>query len=104
MTTALRIISIIAAIALLLALAPWPYGYYQLLRVIVFAAGAYGAFTLWEHQRGPAIMLVICATIFNPFLPVHLNREIWSVLNLAGAALFAMVAYKARPANHTGTQ
>ena len=84
-----RIIAAIAAVSLLAALAPWPYDYYRLLRVVIFAAGVYCGVSVLEEQRGLAIALFLCAAIFNPFVPAHLSREIWSVLNVAGAGLFA---------------
>ncbi|WP_352965936.1 DUF6804 family protein [Mesorhizobium sp. M1312] len=36
------------------------------------------------------------ALIFNPFLPIHLPRELWAVLNVGAAALFGFVAYRQR--------
>lgn len=84
----------IAAVALVLALAPWPYGYYQLLRVGIFAAGIFGAVTLWRNKRGMAVALLICGLVFNPLVPLHLNRQIWSVLNIVAALAFAFAAYR----------
>lgn len=91
----LKSVAFVAAGALLLALGPWPYGYYMLLRVLVFAAGVFCAINLWYEQRSMAVGLFLCAAIFNPFLPAHLNRELWSVLNVAGAALFGFTALRA---------
>jgi hypothetical protein len=93
-----RIIAGIAAIALVAALAPWPYDYYRLLRVLVFGAGVFCGIALLEKDRGLAIGLFISAAVFNPFLPAHLTRDIWSVLNIAGAALFALSIYRLRRA------
>lgn len=60
-----------------------PYGYYILLRWVVcgvFAFLAVRAFIL-EHQ-GFVWILGITAAIYNPLIPVHLTREIWSILNV----------------------
>lgn len=92
----LRVICLVSAAMLLLALAPWPYGYYQFLRVAIFAAGLYTAISLWQDEQSLAVATMICALVFNPFLPVHLNREIWSVLNVAAAGVFGFAAYRAR--------
>jgi hypothetical protein len=32
----------------------------------------------------------------NPFVPVHLPRGLWAVLNVGAAALFGFVAYRHR--------
>lgn len=90
----LRLVCIIAAAALLLALAPWPYAYYQLLRVAIFAAGIFGAVTLWHKEQPVAVALLICGLVFNPLIPMHLTREIWSVLNIVAALMFAFAAYR----------
>jgi uncharacterized membrane protein YccC len=91
-------IAVLASVVLLLALGPWPYGYYQLLRVVVFAAGVFAAISFWQREQALAVGLLLCAVIFNPFLPIHLNREIWSVLNIAAAAVFGFAAYRAHRA------
>ncbi|PBB36764.1 hypothetical protein CK221_16950 [Mesorhizobium sp. WSM3868] len=76
---------------------PWPYGYYQLLRVIVFFAGIYCGIFLRSTGAEPSNQLALfaAALTFNPFLPVHLPREIWAVFNLAAACLFGFAAYRA---------
>ena len=92
-----KIVACIAAVALLLALAPWPYGYYLLLRVIVCGAGIFCGITLWntnEQGRALSIALFVTSLLFNPFIPAHLTRTIWSVLNVMGAVLFGYVALK----------
>jgi hypothetical protein len=92
-----KIVSGIAAVALLLALAPWPYGYYLMLRVVVCGAGIFCGVMLWKSSdRGRAltIALFVTALLFNTFIPAHLTRAIWSVLNVAGTILFGYVAIK----------
>ncbi|TIO29002.1 DUF6804 family protein [Mesorhizobium sp.] len=92
------IAAVVAAVALLLALAPWPYAYYELLRIVVCGTGIFCGvqfYGLAEKGRGIAIALFTTAALFNPFLPVHLNRELWSVLNIGGALLFGCAAWKA---------
>lgn len=88
-------VAIIAALMLLAAILPiWPYGYYMLLRVVVFAAGGFCAWALWQEARQPlAVALGIVAVVFNPFIPAHLSREVWAVLNLAAAGLFTWTAF-----------
>ena len=73
---------------LLLALADWPYGYYQLLRVVVCAVAVWGA-TLAHRMEKPGWtwLLGVLAVIFNPVFPVHLEREIWSIIDLGAAVV-----------------
>ncbi len=75
----------IVAPMLLWALYPEnPYGYYILLRWICCAAFAYLAFEAYEQEnQGWVWTLGVTAAIYNPIIPVHLTREIWSVINIA---------------------
>ncbi|MBZ9720155.1 hypothetical protein LB519_20120 [Mesorhizobium sp. AD1-1] len=94
-----RLVCICVTVMSLLAVAPWPYGYYQLLRVIVCAAGIYCGAVVWKsalENHNLAWALFGAAAIFNPFLPVHLPRELWAVFNVGAAALFGFVAHRQR--------
>ena len=79
------------AILLIAALFPWPYGYYGLLRLAVFVVSAWIAYEQWRFDDAVSGWVVAfggVALLYNPFIPVHLTREIWSVLNIATAGLF----------------
>lgn len=79
------------AILLIAALFPWPYGYYGLLRLAVFVVSAWIAYEQWRFDDAVSGWVVAfggVALLYNPFMPVHLTREIWSVLNIATAVLF----------------
>ncbi len=85
------LLHMIPAGMLLIAIGRWPYGYYMLLRVVILASALLLAgliyqqaktFTLWV---GP---FVVVAIVFNPIVPLHLTRGVWSILNVATAALF----------------
>lgn len=82
----------IAATMLLLGLAPLPYGYYQLLRLVATIAFGWAAYVS-HHRRNEALSWVcgIVALLFNPIMPVHLSRELWMVIDAAGGGflLFA---------------
>ncbi|MCY3817867.1 MAG: hypothetical protein OXH52_00680 [Gammaproteobacteria bacterium] len=81
------------AILLAGALLPWPYGYYELLRLAVCAASAWIAYEQWRHDDGVSGWVVAfggMAMLYNPLMPIHLTREIWSVLNLASASAFVL--------------
>lgn len=80
------------ALMLTIALAPLPYGYYTILRLVVSASAgvlAYNAYREAGRSLTPwTIALASAALIFNPILPVHLTRTTWAPINLAFAALF----------------
>ena len=60
-----------------------PYGYYILLRWICCAIFAYLALQSFaQEKQGWVWILGITAIIYNPFIRIHLTREIWSVINL----------------------
>lgn len=84
----------IAVALLVLAIVPWPYGYYLLLRVAVFSIFGYYFFLFRRlckrtNREIPIWVWMVggFALLFNPFIPAHLFRMLWAVFNLAGAYL-----------------
>ena len=91
----LKIPFVTVAVLSLIALLPMPYGYYTLLRICVSICGGLTAYIDYNAGRKD-IWVWLCiavAIIFNPIVPVHLSREIWSVLNVLVAGLFGYLAY-----------
>jgi hypothetical protein len=85
------------ACACALALAPlhWPYGYYQLLRLVVTALAIWLCVAASRQQRTSWTVLGAgTALLFNPIIPVYLNREIWLPIDLATAVLCVVAAIK----------
>jgi hypothetical protein len=81
---------IVPAGMLFAALGHWPYGYYTLLRVVVTTAALLTAFA---YQRTKTFsvwigLFLVVAAIFNPVVPLHLTRGVWSILNVAAGASF----------------
>lgn len=89
---------IICIIMLLWALNPQNlYTYYTLLRWVCCGTFAYLAFQAFEQKKqGWVWILGITALLYNPFFKVHLNREIWSIVNVVtiGIALASIFAFK----------
>ena len=86
--------SLIAAAMLLLALADLPYGYYQLLRFVVCGAGAYVAYTAYTWQKMWAVWLfAFVVVLFNPFIPIHLSKELWQPIDFVCAILFVVMVF-----------
>ena len=82
------------------AVAPLPYAFYMLLRVVVCAACGYLAWADYQSRgaSGWVVALVVASVVFNPFVPIHLFKEAWMLLNLAVAALlvFHMMSMRRR--------
>lgn len=88
---------IVPVVMSLVALAPLPYGYYQLLRVVMCGACAFLAYA--EHKTGNTpgwkYALIIVAVLFNPLIPLHQAREVWMAFNV-GAAVFLLTHMRGR--------
>jgi len=82
--------SSIAIMMLLLAIPPmWPYGYYTLLRLVVTGAGIFAAFMAYGMGKNVwTYILGGIALLFNPLIPVHLDKETWGVIDLVVAIAF----------------
>ena len=79
-------------VALGLALLPLPYAYYMLLRVGMCGVFAYLAYTASQsNEQSLTWVLGITALIYNPFAPLHLGREVWTVINLVTIGLLFYV-------------
>jgi hypothetical protein len=73
-----------------------PYGYYQLLRLVMCGSCAYLAYassqvtprwTIWPFVLG------FIALLFNPIIPIHLTKAAWQIIDPAVAAV--LVAHMA---------
>lgn len=83
---------------LLGALLPMPYGYFQFLRLVVFAAFSFAAFVaINKNSSIKALVFGSIAFLFNPIYPISFDRDVWMLIDLAVAAiLFANRAELAR--------
>ncbi len=82
---------LIPAAALVLAIAPLPYGYYTLLRLLIFVSAialAWQDYNENERLSGWVAVFGILAIVFNPIIPVYLNREVWFFIDIVAAAIF----------------
>ena len=89
---------VVAAGLLLAAAAPWPYDYFTLMRFVVCLVTARGAYLSYERARTASTVawrtkqqrwmwaFGVTAVLFNPFLPVHLDRATWMFIDI-GVAL-----------------
>ena len=92
------VIARITAVARLLwALEKHPYGYYKLLRWVVCGASAYAGSIAFEDEHKKRVWIFgIIAVLFNPIIPVHLDRDTWAAIDLATAGVLAVSLYAVR--------
>lgn len=89
-TSFMKPLLVIAIIMLLLGmLSGWPYGYYTLLRLVVFVTSCLITIAAYKMQKnGWAIGIGFIAILFNPFMLVHLDKAIWRVVDFIVAVIF----------------
>ena len=81
--------AIVAALMLLVALAQWPYGYYQILRWVVCATAVFVVWCSYSWNKYWAIwFFALVAVLFNPLVPVHLSRQVWRPIDIVSALAF----------------
>jgi len=81
---------------LLLAIPPiWPYGYYTLLRLVVCGVSIYVVLEAKKSKLNSWMWgMGFIALLFNPLIPIHLNKGLWAVIDLGVAAVFAILLSK----------
>ena len=88
------ILKLLLAILLLLCLAPMPYGYYQLVRIVAMIAFAVMAYQYYEKENvSLAISFCGLALLFQPFIKVALGRTLWNVVDVIVAVVLAILAF-----------
>ncbi|MFV5692191.1 DUF6804 family protein [Flavobacterium sp. LT1R49] len=70
-----------------------PYGYYQFVRFASMLAFAYLSFSANEqHKKNEAILFLVLAILFQPFIKIALGRTIWNIVDLiVGTGLLVTV-------------
>lgn len=88
------IFRIIVSALLFIAILDLPYGYYTLLRIVVTAVAGYGIYTFVQKNIRITILIFSgIAVIFNPLIPVHLEKETWQVINVVVGTFFLISLY-----------
>ena len=87
---------LLPAALLLVGLLPLPYGYYTFLRIVVCLCAAVAAYLAFKaHNRMDVFVAisVAVAIVFNPIIPVYLNKGLWGVIDVVAAIWFALLAF-----------
>ncbi len=86
-----NIASVIVILMLLLAIPSgiWPYGYYILLRWVVTGLALFVLWVAYNLNKKSWLWLMMgVAILFNLILPIHLDKELWQIIDLIVAVLF----------------
>lgn len=83
--------------AVLIAILDLPYGYYQLLRLLVTGYAAYLAYLYFRNRPGiwPWVLAFV-ALLYNPVFIITMSKGFHSFVNALTAGLFIFEFYKLR--------
>lgn len=84
----------IGAISLFVGIFNLPYGYYGFLRGIITLISIYGIFTKYKTSKITVVIFLISLILFNPILPIHLDKATWKVIDFLFSIIFLYLSYK----------
>ncbi len=69
-----------------------PYGFFTLLRLVVFGTTVYLSWLAYRSERQVLTWVFgFIALVFNPLIPLHLGRDLWRVVDLL-VAVFLIIS------------
>lgn len=86
-----RLVWLVPVVLLIVATSRLPYGYYTFMRIVTCGIAAVIAFAGFRDRpvvQAWSLLLALVAVLFNPFVPIHLDRQTWFYLDLGAAAVF----------------
>ncbi|MFH1509539.1 MAG: DUF6804 family protein [Candidatus Nealsonbacteria bacterium] len=90
--------AIVAIVFLLLSFFDWPYGYYNVLRIIVTGVAIYYVYYLYTVIKKLDFWfwgLVITVIIFNPIFPIYLgDKAVWGIIDVITAVFLMSLIVK----------
>ncbi len=88
-TNPFRLPFYLSAAALVLAILPWPGGFYAIMRIVICACAAYGAWRLYQRGNSEwAWVMGVIAVVYNPFIWVKIGGQFWwLVINVVALVL-----------------
>lgn len=91
---------IASGILLLLAIpSGWPYDFYILLRWVIFISSLIVALGFHKSKiTAWALIFGAIAFLFNPIIPVYLNKPSWVLIDFVSATLFFLAGYSVKKA------
>lgn len=90
----LKISRLIACGLLLIATANLPYGYYRFLRIAITIIAAINAFGVFKKDnKALAILFIALAILFNPIIPIYLDKATWTPIDIIVGLFFGVIAF-----------
>ena len=90
----LKISRLIACGLLLVAIASLPYGYYWFLRIAITIIAGINAFSVFEKENKLLFIIFLAiAILFNPIIPIHLDKDTWAPIDLVSGLFFGVTAF-----------
>jgi hypothetical protein len=86
-----RIVWLVPTFLLFIAVWRLPYSYYTFTRIVTCGVAVLIVVAGMQERAVVqiwSILLLAIAILFNPFIPIHLNRAVWFYLDLGAAATF----------------
>lgn len=89
-----RYVALVSGIMLLLAIPSiWPYGFYQILRLVVSISGVFSALQVYKLGKvGWVWVMFVVAILFNPIAPIFLSKQMWVVIDFVASISFFLIA------------
>ncbi len=89
-----KITRLIACGLLLLAIANLPYGYYRFLRISITIISGINLFIEFNKENKLLfIFFLLVLILFNPIIPIYLNKETWTPIDLISGIFFGVSAF-----------
>jgi hypothetical protein len=92
--------SLLAMAMLLVAILNLPYGYYTLLRLVICGISASFVYFAWYAKRFLSILAGITALLFNPLIPIYLEKETWILIDII-VTVFFLIYWRLFNRSHT---
>ena len=91
----MKTFKLITASLLLFAIFPLPYGYYQLLRIVVTISSGISAYNAYEdNNQGLSIAFALVLILFNPIAPIYLDKGTWVIIDIIVGIFFGINGFK----------
>ena len=89
-----KIFIIASCIMLLLAVFGMPYGFYQVLRILVCGVCVWLVIDEYNKKGQINFIQTLLVILYNPLIKIHFDKSIWNVINIITIAYFVYVLSK----------
>jgi len=78
----------IGSLLLIIAIFDMPYGYYMFLRWAITFISGYLSMMIWDKYINLRWLTLLITILFNPFIPIHLDKNLWFPIDLICSVIF----------------